>query len=182
MRPITPNPVTSRRGFLNALTGLLVAILALLLVLPAIGYILSPLWRRRGSDGGKEDFVDLGPVTALPVGEWRRLPLETVQEDGWRKTSARHAVWVRRQGEGERDLVVLSSICPHLGCPVSWQPGQSKFLCPCHGGQFDSSGQRTAGPSPRDLDPLEWEVRSGRLFVRWQDFKIGVDKRIAVEV
>jgi hypothetical protein len=28
------------------------------------------------------------------------------------------------------------------------------------------------------MDPLEYEVRAGRLWVRWQDFKIGVAERI----
>jgi hypothetical protein len=32
------------------------------------------------------------------------------------------------------------------------------------------------------MDPLEFEVRQGRLWVRWQDFKIGVPERIAVSV
>lgn len=31
-----------------------------------------------------------------------------------------------------------------------------------------------SGPPPRGMDALDWEVRGDRLFVRWQDFKIGV--------
>jgi hypothetical protein len=30
------------------------------------------------------------------------------------------------------------------------------------------------------MDPLPFEVRAGRLRVRWQDFKIGVSERIPV--
>ena len=38
------------------------------------------------------------------------------------------------------------------------------------------------GPPPRGMDALAWEVRAGRLFVRWQDFKIGVETPSPVEV
>jgi hypothetical protein len=32
------------------------------------------------------------------------------------------------------------------------------------------------------MDPLEFEVRAGRLWVRWQDFKIGVAEHVPVSV
>jgi Rieske Fe-S protein len=91
----------------------------------------------------------------------------------------RHAVWVRR-GPGEREVTVLSSLCPHLGCPVNWQAERAEFFCPCHGGAFDPAGRNVAGPPPRALDALEFEVRTGRLWVRWQEFKSGVAERVAV--
>jgi hypothetical protein len=31
------------------------------------------------------------------------------------------------------------------------------------------------------MDPLEFEVRDGRLWVRWQDFRIGVAQHVPVE-
>jgi hypothetical protein len=30
------------------------------------------------------------------------------------------------------------------------------------------------------MDPLAFQVRNGRLLVRWEDFKIGVEERIPV--
>jgi hypothetical protein len=32
------------------------------------------------------------------------------------------------------------------------------------------------------MDPLEFAVRAGRLFVRWQDFKLGVTGRVPVNM
>jgi hypothetical protein len=32
------------------------------------------------------------------------------------------------------------------------------------------------------MDPLEHEIRAERLWVRWQDFKIGVPERVPVEI
>jgi Rieske Fe-S protein len=175
MSPANPN----RRGFLNQLTSLVMALLALLVAIPALGYVLAPL-RRRRQDG--DDFVDVGPLSAFPEGQWRLHALEMVQADGWKSTRVRRAIWVRRQGPDARDVTVLSSICPHLGCPVNWHPDQGEFACPCHGAAFDADGRTRAGPPPRGMDRLAFEVRAGHLWVHWQDFKIGVRESIPVSV
>ena len=171
---------TTRRRFLGFFTELLLTIIALAVAIPAVAYFLGPLRRKPGQEGADATFLDVGPLSDMPLGQWRLLSLEMVHEDGWKKTRVRHAIWVRREGETEQGITVLSSICPHLGCPINWQPDKSQFLCPCHGGIFNSDGQHTGGPPPRAMDPLEFEVRGGRLWVRWQDFKIGTPKRIPV--
>jgi len=173
---------SSRRGFLGHITNALMAAIGLLVAIPAVGYFLSPLRRKFDSDGPDATFQDAGPLSDIPIGQWRLLALETVHEDGWKKTRARHAVWARRQDGTDHGITILASICPHLGCPVNWHPDQSQFTCPCHGGAFDTDGRHTGGPPPRAMDPLEYEVRAGRLWVRWQDFKIGVAERVAVTV
>jgi Rieske Fe-S protein len=170
----------SRRQFLDGLTALLMAVLTLVVAFPAVAYFLAPLRKRDGEAGTGSPFQDVGAVADLPVGEWRLLSLEVVQADGWKKTRVRHSIWVRKGPDGTP--AVLSTLCPHLGCPVNWNEQQSQFLCPCHGGVFDPDGRQTSGPPPRNLDPLEFEVRDGRLLVRWQDFKIGVRDRVPVSV
>ena len=57
-------------------------------------------------------------------------------------------------------FVVFSNRCMHLGCPVLATP--QGFACPCHGGQYDTRGVRTAGPPIRPLDRFQWEIRKGR--------------------
>ena len=37
------------------------------------------------------------------------------------------------------------------------------FGCPCHGGQYDSEGNRTAGPPVRALDRWAYKIENGRL-------------------
>ncbi len=37
------------------------------------------------------------------------------------------------------------------------------FGCPCHGGQYDTEGNRTAGPPVRALDRYEFAIHNGRL-------------------
>jgi Rieske Fe-S protein len=176
------NTGSDRRQFLGFFTNLLMAFIGLLVAIPAAGYFFGPLRRKSETNGSDASFQDAGPVSEIPVGQWRLLSLEMVHEDGWKKTRVRHAIWVRRQDESDRGITVLSSICPHLGCPINWHPDQAQFFCPCHGGIFDTDGQQTGGPPPRAMDPLEFEVRAGRLWVRWQDFKIGVAERVPVSV
>jgi cytochrome b6-f complex iron-sulfur subunit len=43
----------------------------------------------------------------------------------------------------------ISSVCTHLGCNV--KRGGPGFECPCHGSQFDESGQVVHGPAPKAL-------------------------------
>lgn len=169
-----------RRRFLQRCTDVLLAVIGLLIAVPSLGYLAAPLWRRRtGQTPGA--LTDLGSLDAVPLGEWKLLSLEVVHQDGWTKTRQKHSVWVRRNGSEEKDISILSPICPHLGCPISWIAERSEFLCPCHGGIFDAEGRRRAGPPPRRMDPLPYEVRNGRLWVRWQDFKIGVAEQTPVQ-
>ena len=39
------------------------------------------------------------------------------------------------------------------------------FGCPCHGGQYDTEGNRTAGPPVRALDRYSFSIRNGHLFL-----------------
>ena len=41
----------------------------------------------------------------------------------------------------------------------------SGFGCPCHGGQYDDEGNRTAGPPVRALDRFEFMIRNGNLWL-----------------
>jgi menaquinol-cytochrome c reductase iron-sulfur subunit len=168
-----------RRGVLTFLANLALAVVGLAVAVPAVVYLWAPLKKKRPTEGPGGELVDVGPVADLPPGQWTLRTAEKVQTDGWKKTPVKHAVWVRRDAAGDA-VTVLSSICPHLGCPIAWQADRSRFACPCHGGIFDASGRQLVGPPPRSMDPLTHEVRAGRLWVRWQDFKIGVKDRVPV--
>src|SRR5438132_1105730 len=39
------------------------------------------------------------------------------------------------------------------------------FGCPCHGGQYDTEGNRTAGPPVRALDRYQFEIKNGHLLL-----------------
>jgi menaquinol-cytochrome c reductase iron-sulfur subunit len=91
------------------------------------------------------------------------------QVDGWRKAVSEKAVYVAKGTRGQ--LLVLTSICPHLGCTVPWNKEKNQFVCPCHGATFAADGTRVSGPSLRGMDTLETSVQDGLLLVRFQYFR-----------
>jgi len=46
----------------------------------------------------------------------------------------------------ESGLRAFNSVCPHLGCRVSWENDKNEFFCPCHKGIFNSKGVAISGP------------------------------------
>ena len=57
--------------------------------------------------------------------------------------------WLSYTDEG---VSALYKVCTHLGCLYNWNNQEGKFICPCHGSQFDEDGEYVAGPAPRALD------------------------------
>ncbi len=49
-------------------------------------------------------------------------------------------------------LMALYKVCPHLGCLYGWNDQEFKFICPCHGSQYEHDGTYISGPAPRSLD------------------------------
>jgi glycine/D-amino acid oxidase-like deaminating enzyme/nitrite reductase/ring-hydroxylating ferredoxin subunit len=52
-------------------------------------------------------------------------------------------------------VTTLSAICPHLGCLVRWNPGDTTWDCRCHGSRLNATGRCLHGPSTRDLRKVE---------------------------
>jgi len=52
-----------------------------------------------------------------------------------------------------RDIVAFSTMCTHMGCPVSYDPAQKVFKCPCHFSMFDAErgGQMICGQATENL-------------------------------
>lgn len=48
--------------------------------------------------------------------------------------------------------MVNLGLCTHLGCIPSYDPDDKTFLCACHGGMYDFTGDVTKAPPPRGLD------------------------------
>ena len=164
----------SRRSFVASFIGAFAGLVATVIGTPLLRYILYPVQTvsaaRKWTEVG--DVSDFDNINA-PVS--RTIAL--TQRDGWREVVTLQPVFVTRTGEGK--LHVLSPICPHLGCSVGWRPNENKFVCPCHGGQFDPDGNRLSGPPPRGLDRLDAQVKDGKLEVQFQYFRSNVpDKQL----
>lgn len=57
--------------------------------------------------------------------------------------------WLSNSEEG---VTALYKVCTHLGCLYSWRDMEDRFVCPCHGSQFEKDGEFIQGPAPRSLD------------------------------
>jgi menaquinol-cytochrome c reductase iron-sulfur subunit len=161
--------VINRRSFFGALLAVGSAGMGALLAVPVLRYVLYPLYAKAsGAEWSEVGDLSEFASTKGPV----RKTITFTQRDGWREVVSAQSVYVTRNDKGE--LAVLSAICPHLGCSVSWQSGNDKFVCPCHGGEFRADGQHVFGPPPRAMDQLPTQLKDGKLQVHFEYFRSNV--------
>lgn len=161
----------NRRRFLDRLWQALAGVVAAGAALPALVF-----WWRSPLAGDSEVWVDLGSAPKIPEGEWLRKLFVYERRDRWRVEQARELVYLKRD---DRDFRVLSAVCPHTGCLVKRR--DEGFTCPCHKSFFDAEGKSVEGPSPRDLDELEWKVEKRRLKVKYQRFRPGISEMVVLD-
>jgi cytochrome b6-f complex iron-sulfur subunit len=99
-----------------------------------------------GGGGGLR--VSLVRLSEVPVGG----AVSTGAPDGTK-------VLVTRPSEDE--AVAFSAVCPHEGCTVA--PDGEQLTCPCHGSQFELSGEVKRGPAQRGLTPFPVRVVDGQV-------------------
>jgi menaquinol-cytochrome c reductase iron-sulfur subunit len=183
--PEEPLPAYTRSRFLEASLIGLSAVMGGVLTLPVLGFMVLPSFT-----DVEEDDVDLGPLDNFPEGEY---VIATYLSNPAQGEVSRRTAFVRSNGFTESGLpsfTILYSRCVHLGCPV--QPNgpidedamtkigdvelrpvlAQSFGCPCHGGQYNAEGNRTAGPPVRALDRYEYAIRDSRL-VLLQPYSVG---------
>ncbi|KAJ1624142.1 Rieske [2Fe-2S] iron-sulfur domain-containing protein [Pavlovales sp. CCMP2436] len=49
------------------------------------------------------------------------------------------------------ETYAINAVCTHLGCVVPWNAAGNKYICPCHGSQYDNTGMVIRGPAPLSL-------------------------------
>jgi len=157
---------SARRSFLGWLLAICTASVGALLSVPLVRFVLHPL-RVKTTETSWSDLGGVGEFASLMSPARRLITVEHV--DGWRKAVFQKAVYVTKDANGR--TIVLSGVCPHLGCSVPWNEARRHFVCPCHIGVFAIDGGRVSGPPPRGMDALETHVRDGRLMVRYQYFR-----------
>ena len=149
----------SRRDFVTIVTTFLGTIMAAVIGLPGRAYLISPAMRTQKA----EAWIPLGPLENYPIGKPAPFNFTRSTVNGWEKTVLSYGVFVLRKDESQ--VKVLSNICTHLGCRVSWHPHIQEYVSPCHDGHFDIDGNVTKGPPPRPLDQYETKVENGNLFI-----------------
>ena len=168
-----------RSVFLEASTLGLGALIGALVTIPVLGFVVLPSFEDQ-----EYSDVNLGPLDNFPEGKW--IITQFFRDPTAGEVSHRVA-YIRNNGN--LSFTIISNRCAHLGCPV--QPNglvaenqrktisviqnkkrsavtlipaaPSGFGCPCHGGQYDTEGNRTAGPPVRALDRYEFSIVSRNL-------------------
>jgi cytochrome b6-f complex iron-sulfur subunit len=67
--------------------------------------------------------------------------------------------YLARQKDG--GFIAVSLRCTHLGCSVTWDENQHRFICPCHSSAFDISGDVLNPPAARPLDYYPVFIENG---------------------
>jgi Rieske Fe-S protein len=178
MPPPEPGERFPRSKFLEASTLGIGGIIGGIVTVPALGFAVLPSFV-----GKNKHRVDLGPLDQFPEGKWW---IATFMVDPKEGEISRRTAFVRNNGllDGTPSFTIISNRCAHLGCPVQangpslgktlkseTENGQialvptqpAGFGCPCHGGQYDTEGNRTAGPPVRALDRYSYLIENGRL-------------------
>ena len=181
-----PSERFPRSKFLEGTTIGLGAVIGGLVTVPVAGFALLPPFI-----GQKRHTVDLGPASDYADGQWyiATFVLDPSEGEVSRRTAfVRSNGPVTVQGKAVPSFTIISNHCAHLGCPVQANGPSGAILglktltetgkngkvtllpvvpagfgCPCHGGQYDTEGNRTAGPPVRALDRYAFEIDNGRL-------------------
>ncbi len=183
-------PTYSRSVFLELSTLGVGGIIGGLVTLPALGFAVLPAFEHH-----KHASVDLGPLSNFPEGQYVVATFleDPSQGEVTRKTAfIRNNGLTKDPANGKQvpSLTIIYSRCAHLGCPV--QPGGvldeagaknlktkpageevrlikaeglTGFGCPCHGGAYDTEGNRIAGPPVRSLDRFAYSVVDDHLIL-----------------
>jgi len=156
----------NRRAFLNRLSLILSGLIGLVLSVPILAYLLTPLIRQPTGV-----WQDVGSVDQFRIGETVEVTIEDPSPLPWAGQTAKTAAWLRRDGVAAFTAFAVN--CTHLACPVSWQAQAEIFLCPCHGGVFYADGRVAAGPPPRPLSRYDVRVQGGNVQILTGPVPIG---------
>lgn len=134
----------SRRQFMVLGTGVGMGVVGLLISIPAVGFLLSPLFNKK-----KNTWVTVGPIDQVPIGVPTPLVAQIPNGEGMPGPPQPRVIYVVRHADGT--MKVFSNICTHMQCDVHWDTRLQQFLCPCHGGLYDIEGNNVGGPPPEPL-------------------------------
>jgi len=155
----TSSPNLSRRDFSKIVMTFLGSIMGAIVGLPIIGYIISPALKTQEIDA----WVSLGALDGYPIGTPKLFSFTRTKVNGWDRTTNSFGVFVYRKSASE--LKVLSNVCTHLSCRVSWDEESLAYLCPCHDASFDINGAINHGPPPRPMDQYEFKIEEGNILI-----------------
>ncbi|HEY0458767.1 MAG TPA: FAD-dependent oxidoreductase [Pyrinomonadaceae bacterium] len=169
---------------------------------PMVNYLLRSGGNLLLRSSVKSVSVENGEISAVvyekleeshpgePSSVLARIPSAEITSESYKsvQSSLGERFWINRRNGV---FNVLSATCTHQGCPVDWLETARKFRCPCHGGEYDSDGNVTAGPPPKSLDRLQARLQGDSVEIlgarqsdslRFRDVILATDTRAAQEI
>ena len=164
-------PDLGRRQFMNLLTFGTITGTVLGAAYPIVKYFIPP--SSGGGGGGVTAKDALGENVKASAFLEENAPGAKVLVQGLKGDPTYLVV----TEEGDLESYGISSICTHLGCVVPWNANAGKFMCPCHGSQYDATGKVVRGPAPLSLALAHANVTEDDAVVltNWEetDFRTG---------
>jgi Rieske Fe-S protein len=187
--PVKETAVTRSR-FLEGATLGLGGVIGGIITVPVAGFALLPSFLSQ-----KQHKVDLGPLSSFPLNKWfiTTFIVDPTQGEVTRRAVfiRNNGNVANEKGQQQASFTIISNRCSHVGCPTQANgPTGPKYTgtpnatehtangrvdlvsvipagygCPCHGSQFDTEGNRVAGPAVRALDRYDYEIDNGRLIL-----------------
>jgi len=167
---VTFVPDMPRRQTMNAILLGAVGVSTLGLAVPYLSFFVPA-----GSGGGGN-----GQVAKDALGN-------DVTVAGWKESHTQGARELVQGLRGDATYLILddaknlatfglNAVCTHLGCVVPWNKAENKFMCPCHGSQYNKEGKVVRGPAPLSLALVHTEEVDGKVILKpWTetDFRTG---------
>ncbi|NJL83504.1 MAG: cytochrome b6-f complex iron-sulfur subunit [Chloroflexaceae bacterium] len=164
-------PDMGRRQFMNLLTFGSITGVALGALYPVVKYFIPP--SSGGTGGGVTAKDALGNDVIISRFLEEHKPGDRVLAQGL-KGDPTYIVVTEERAIAEYGL---NAVCTHLGCVVPWNGSENKFMCPCHGSQYDSTGKVVRGPAPQSLALVHADTTEDDklVFTNWEetDFRTG---------
>jgi menaquinol-cytochrome c reductase iron-sulfur subunit len=172
-------PPQRRNFFAEAAAVIIGGFVGLFPFAASLASFFDPL--RRSGGGTRE--IRVTTLASVPDdGVPRSFPIIADQVDAWTTyPSARIGAVYLRRTKGSSEIEALNATCPHAGCFVGYVAAKNLFQCPCHTSAFDVEGKRRLDLSrvpPRDMDKLVAEVRGDEVWVKFQEFRTGIEDQI----
>ena len=144
-KPTTPIPNIYKRDLMNKILLTSVGTSCGPLLFGYLDMFAPPIGKSTGSGINAKDKLGNNVIAK----EWiKEHPYPTRSLVEGLKGDAHYLITTK---DNSLETFALNAVCTHLGCVVPWNPSENKFMCPCHGSQYNEQGKVVRGPAPKSL-------------------------------
>ncbi|WP_036486085.1 cytochrome b6-f complex iron-sulfur subunit [Myxosarcina sp. GI1] len=165
-------PDMGRRQFVNLLTFGSITGVALGALYPVVKYFIPP------SSGGEGQGVTAKDALGNDIIASEYLTEHQAGDRSLSQGLKGDPTYIVVKGDDTIGDYGINAVCTHLGCVVPWNGNENKFICPCHGSQYNDAGKVVRGPAPQSLALVHATVTEDDKirFTEWTETDFRTDK------